>query len=43
MYWSNSPLDGAVVGSTALGGCCEVCLRYSYQKPARNGLYADGL
>ena len=22
---------------------CEVCLRYSYQKPARNGLYADGL
>ena len=23
--------------------CCEVCLRYFYQKPARNGLYADGL
>ena len=22
---------------------CEVCLRYFYQKPARNGLYADGL
>ena len=23
--------------------CCEVCLRYFYQKPACNGLYADGL
>ena len=23
--------------------CCEVCLRYFYQKPVRNGLYADGL
>ena len=23
--------------------CCEVCLRYFYQKPAHNGLYADGL
>ena len=22
---------------------CEVCLRYFYQKPAHNGLYADGL
>ena len=22
---------------------CEVCLRYFYQKPACNGLYADGL
>ena len=22
---------------------CEVCLRYFYQKPARNSLYADGL
>ena len=23
--------------------CCEVCLRYFYQKPACNSLYADGL
>ena len=23
--------------------CCEVCLRYFYQKPVCNGLYADGL
>ena len=22
---------------------CEVCLRYFYQKPAHNGLYADSL
>ena len=23
--------------------CCEVCLRYFYQKPACNGLYVDSL
>ena len=28
---------------STFGSCCEVCLRYFYQKPACNGLYADGL
>ena len=29
--------------SRPLRKCCEVCLRYFYQKPACNSLYADGL
>ena len=33
VYWSNLPLDGAVVGSTALGGCgggCMTCFAASF-------------
>ena len=30
-------------GSMGNAGRCEVCLRYFYQKPVCNGLYADGL
>ena len=32
-----------VWGLAQTEGWCEVCLRYFYQKPAHNGLYADGL
>ena len=38
------PASGDVIsGVCVVPDQCEVCLRYFYQKPVRNSLYADSL
>ena len=45
LMWSRSRGAGFIedISELMVVWWCEVCLKYFYQKPARNGLYADSL